>query len=112
MTTDTTHTKSQDITGPVLVKYWPIIVAGAATLISLGGIYVKLDYIAKALDRTDTQFSAINERQNMAGQSIVEIRGQITQLTGDNARNAQAIAETRNRVEVLIDKARWAPGVK
>lgn len=101
--------KHSDTTGSTLVKYWPILVACALTLVSLGGIYVKLDYIAKALDRSDVQFSALNDRQNSQGQAITEIRGQLTSLQADSSRNQQAISETRARLELMIDKARWAP---
>ena len=109
MTNETQHAKAQDVTGTVVLKYWPIIVAGAATLISLGGIYVKLDYIAKALDRNDIQFNAINNVQNQHGQSLVEMRAKIVQLENEDIRHNQAISETRSRVELLVDKARWAP---
>ena len=105
---DDLHSPS-DTTGSVILKYWPIIIAVSATLIALGGIFVKLDYIAKALDRNDAQFQLVNSQQTMTTQSIIEIRGQITQDRSDIARNTQSVAEIRGRLDLLSDKARWAP---
>lgn len=104
------HGKSNDTTGAVVLKYWPIIVACAVTLVSLGGIFVKLDYIAKAIDRNDMQFVQINNQQNLTGQTLVEMRGQITQVTSANVRTEQNLTELKAKVETLYDKARWAPG--
>lgn len=104
--------RGQDHTGQALIRYWPIIVAGAVTLLSLGGIFVKLDYIAKAIDRNDQQFSVMNERQNLTSQSMIELRGQVTRQGEDIARTNAATADVRARVDVLADKLRWAPNGK
>jgi septal ring factor EnvC (AmiA/AmiB activator) len=114
---DTEHHKFHsasinDTTGATILKYWPMIVALATVLLSLGAIYTKLEYISKAIDRTDSQFTQLNGQMNLAGQSIIEIRGQVQQTATDNARNAQSIAELRGRLDLLSDKARWAPGGK
>lgn len=105
-----TDSKTNDTTGAIILKYWPIIVAVSVTLVSLGGIYVKLEYIAKAIDRNDSQFQTINERQNVTARDMVEIRGSIARLQDDAVRNAQATTETRARLDVIQDKIRFTPG--
>lgn len=103
------HKNSTDTTGAVVLKYWPIIVALAVTLTSLGGIFVKLDYIQKAIERNDLQYSQVINQQNITGQGMVEIRGKLDGLQGDNVRNQQQITELRGKLEALSDKARWSP---
>lgn len=103
---DTDFGRLRDHTGQAVLKYWPIIIAGAATLISLGGIFVKLDYIAKAIDRNDQQFSILNDRQNLTSQALVEIRGTNSQQAQDIARNRESIAALFAKFDLLQEQSR------
>lgn len=106
---DSTYGKLNDTTGTVVLKYWPIIIACALTLISLGGIYVKVDYIAKIMDKNDAQIAVIQDRQNLSSQSVIEIRGQLANLNETNLRTNSSISDLNRRVDLLTDKARWSP---
>jgi len=106
---DSNFGKLYDSTGHSVVKYWPIISALVIASVSVGGIYVKLDYIAKAIDRTDNQFQVINSRQDLTTQSVIEMRGQIGTINEINLRNVQNINDLSRRVDSIQDKVRWAP---
>lgn len=109
----TTKTDSERRDGPsagqILLKFWPIVGAGIVALISIGGIYVKVDYIAESIKKNDQMFSNLNDRQNSIGSSLVELRGQVANISDSNARNALAIGELNVRVNAIADKQRWAP---
>lgn len=86
-----------------VLPYWPVIVFCIMCLTSLGGILVKLDYISKAVDKYEVQFSSMssqissqNDRHNLTAQSIIEIRGINERQTIDIARIEKDIAELKN----------------
>lgn len=106
---DSSFAKLNDNTGSVILKYWPIILGCLFAALSVGGIYVKLDYIAKSQDKAESQFIAINDRQNLAGNSIIEIRSQIDRLNQEVKRNESDLSELRRRLDVLTEKQRWSP---
>ena len=110
MPTDKELNSAENIsTGLLLLKFWPIVAAVTVGLISLGGVYVKVDFIAESIKRNDTQFNVINDRQNLTSNSMIELRSQISNLQESNSRNAQAIIEVNSKLEKVIDKQRWAP---
>ena len=96
-------------TGLLLLKFWPIVLAFALGLLSVGGIYVKLDFIAESMKETKAQFAVVNDRQTLTSQSIIELRGTLNNVAMENARNGQAISNLNERVNVIADKARWTP---
>jgi hypothetical protein len=110
MPTDKEVNSAENIsTGALLLKFWPIVAACAIGLLSIGGIYVKVDYIAESIKKSEAQFNVVNDRQNLTSTSIIELRGQVSNLADANARNAQAIVEVNNKLEKVIDKQRWTP---
>jgi len=101
--------RAEESTGHILLKFWPMVAAAILALISIGGIYVKVDYIAEAIRKNDQMFSSLNERQNSIGSSVIELRGQVNSVSELNSRNAQAIGELNSRVNAIADKQRWVP---
>lgn len=92
-----------------LLPFWPIGLFIATSLISLGGIFMKLDYIAKAVDKTEIQFASVNSQINSTNNAITELRGQNTQQAADIARNSNDIVQLRSQVDQLKDVRRWTP---
>lgn len=101
--------KSHDSTGALLLKYWPIVLAGALGFLSLGGIYVKLDYIAEAMKENKQSYMVIADRQSQTTLSIARIEGDLNQQKADTLRNAQTLTTLESRLNILAEKARWAP---
>jgi len=106
---DSNFGKLTDHTGTAVVKYWPIIIAVVAASLSVGAIYTKLDYIAKVLDRNESQFNAFNDRQTLFSQSTIEMRSQLSNQNETNARFVQQLNDINRRVDAIADKQRWAP---
>ncbi len=106
---DSAFGKFNDSTGTAVVKYWPIVSAMVLVSLSLGGLYVKLEYIIKILDRNESQFQIASDRQTLTSQSIIEIRGQLNNQNETNTRTAQTISEISRRLDQVVDKQRWTP---
>lgn len=86
-----------------VLPYWPVIVFCIMCLTSLGGILVKLDYISKAVDKNEMQFSSMsqqitaqNDRHNLTAQSIIEMRGVNERQSIDISRIEKDVAELKN----------------
>lgn len=95
-----------------VLPYWPVIAFCIMCLTSLGGIMVKLDYISKAVDKNEVQFSALtqqiatqNDRQNLTSQAIIEIRGVNERQSLDIARIDKHLTELRSDRR----DSRWIP---
>jgi hypothetical protein len=101
--------KSHDSTGKTLLTYWPIILPVSIALLSLGGIFSELRTISESLKRQESQYTVLADRQNQTGQTIIQLSGRLDLQGADISRNAQAITEVRGRLDLLSDKARWAP---
>lgn len=110
MPTDKEMNAAENIsTGALLLKFWPIVAASAIGLLSIGGIYVKVDFIAESIKENKAQFTVVNDRQNLTSASLIELRGQVANLADANSRNAQAIADLNGKVDRISDKTRWTP---
>lgn len=110
--TDKDSHKVVDNTAMTFLKFWPVLLASALTLVSVGGIYVKVDYIAETMKRNDAQIGVMNDRQNLTSQSIIEIRGQLSNLNTEALRINSNVADANRRIDILSDKARWTPNGK
>lgn len=91
------------------LPFWPVALFLLSTLFGLGGIYVKLEYIAKAVDKNEIQFANLNSQQALTANQITELRGQNIQQGADIARNSNDIIQLRTAVDQLKDVRRWTP---
>ncbi len=105
---NTQSDKPQDF-GKTLLTYWPILLPVCLALLSLGGIYVKLDSITEFQKEQKQQYYLMAERQNTTGQLIVQLQGKVDNVSAEASRNTTAITDLNNRVNAINDKIRWTP---
>ena len=99
-----TSTTNKPYSAVDVLKYWPITVFCITSLVSLGILYQKIDYVVRAVDKYENQFSVINDRQTLFSQGLLEIRGksdlqnqQLMQLSKENAAmNERLVSLERN----------------
>lgn len=91
------------------LPFWPIGLFIASTLFGLGGIFYKLDYISRAVDKNEIQFQSVNTQLATTNNAIIELRGQNVQQTADIARNSSDIIVLRSQIDQMKDVRRWTP---